>query len=221
MQRPWYQKGLSRVIAPGSNECGSLNHCARLVFLSHAIDCTGSPSYLLCSESGSSLPTVVRCSCSAGPHVIFRSHLDLNFDVASLLAPFSVFVGFSSSFPSFLALVAALLLLFPPLPPPLLPVHPPLLRPPPSPPPPRPRCPFASLPGLPLPFLLLPAYHFVTHELLLHPDLRFCPVRAECERRVVCSLRELRPCGGTGRRPSKDMPAVSATSVLRMQTVKV
>ena len=25
----WYQKGASRSIAPGSNECGSLSHCAR------------------------------------------------------------------------------------------------------------------------------------------------------------------------------------------------
>ena len=40
----WYQKGASLNIAPGSNECGSLGHCARFVFLSRAIDQTGSPS---------------------------------------------------------------------------------------------------------------------------------------------------------------------------------
>ena len=28
----WYQKGVSRGIAPCSNECGSLSHCARFVF---------------------------------------------------------------------------------------------------------------------------------------------------------------------------------------------
>ena len=38
----WYQKSISRGIAPGSNECGSLSHCARFVFFLSPIDKTDS-----------------------------------------------------------------------------------------------------------------------------------------------------------------------------------
>ena len=38
-----YQRGVSRGIAPGSNECGSLNHCARLVFFSLALSTKSTP----------------------------------------------------------------------------------------------------------------------------------------------------------------------------------
>ena len=38
VERKWYQKDAGLDIAPGSSECGSLNHCARFVCLSRAID---------------------------------------------------------------------------------------------------------------------------------------------------------------------------------------
>ena len=66
-----YQKGVSRGIAPGSNECGSLNHCARFVFpLSRAIDYTDSPSYV----------------AKTGPHVKPRFRHDLGSRVTSHFA---------------------------------------------------------------------------------------------------------------------------------------
>ena len=57
-----------------------------------------------------------------------------------------------TSTPSCFVLAAAPPLPFQPLPPPLFPVHTPPLRL--LTPPPLPRCPFASLPSLPPPFLL-------------------------------------------------------------------
>ena len=147
-------KGRKPAVAPlFQRNAVNFSHCARYVFLSPrstgfcAIwDCISSSSLSLSTKSA---PVANRSGLS-GPQVVLRSHLDLNPDVASLLAVSSAVVGFSLSCPSLLVLVAALLLPFQPLPPPLLPVNPLPLLPPPSSPPPRPRCPFASLPLLPL-----------------------------------------------------------------------
>jgi len=58
----WYQKSVSRCFAPGSNECRSLSHCARFVFLSHAI---GKTDYNFCRAqripSARFGPLLLRC----------------------------------------------------------------------------------------------------------------------------------------------------------------
>jgi len=79
---------------------------------------TANPNYcahFLSSLALSTKPAIVaHFSSLAGPHAIFRTHRDLNVDVAFLLAVSSDVVGLSPSFPSLLILAAAL------APPPLL-----------------------------------------------------------------------------------------------------